>query len=287
MRINIISYEPAGGWILYDYAEKLASGLRRYDEDVVISHVQALGYDVTFHVNYWGLRAIGAPGVHCTLLTHIDTKEKFDLVNSQALAGVWGLCMSEETCRRMNTLTGVERFVSFPPPAMIASPPRAISILVASRCYQDGRKNEQWLLDFILQFPPAMIQINIIGEGWGQYIVNLEQLGFKIDYYNEFNRDTYTELLKKSDYLLVTGFDEGALSTLDAILYDTIPIVTAQGYHLEQNAEMLFFASYEQLINIAKKLLRELNEKEAISLAMTDWDGFAKKHIDFWKTLVA
>lgn len=287
MRVNIISYEPAGGWILYDYAEKLAAGLRKYAEKVDITFAQAAGYEVTFHVNYWGLRTLEVPGLHSSLVTHIDTPEKFTLVKAQANAGVWGLCMSEETRRRIASLTGVERFTSFPPPAMIAAPQRSVTVLIAARSYQDGRKNEQWLIDFIRQFPTTLLKVTIIGAGWWSYVAELQQAGYTVEYHDDFNRDTYRELLKASDYLLVAGFDEGALSTLDAILYDVTPIVSAQGYHLEQSADMLLFANHEQLMAIARTLKRSLEEKSEMSRAMTDWDAFALKHFELWKSLTS
>jgi hypothetical protein len=287
MRVNILSYEPTGGWILYDYAEKLAAAMRPYVDAVEITHDQHPGFDVTFHVNYAGLRELKVPGLHSTMVTHIDFAEKFALVRAQAAAGVWGFCMSEETTRRMNTLTGIGRFVSFPPPAMIDAPRRSKSVLIAARTYLDGRKNEGWMMEFIREFPPAMLKVNIIGGGWTPYVDELRSAGYEVDYREQFARETYLELLAASDYLLVAGFDEGALSTLDAILYDVVPIATAQGYHLEQQGEMRLFSTREQLIQIAKTIISSVERANTISREMTDWDRFARKHIEKWRDLLA
>jgi glycosyltransferase involved in cell wall biosynthesis len=170
---------------------------------------------------------------------------------------------------------------------MIAAPQRSVTVLIAARSYQDGRKNEQWLIDFIRQFPTTLLKVTIIGVGWWSYVAELQQAGYTVEYHDDFNRDTYRELLKVSDYLLVAGFDEGALSTLDAILYDVTPIVSAQGYHLEQSADMLLFANHEQLMAIARTLKRSLEEKSEMSRAMTDWDAFALKHFELWKSLTS
>lgn len=286
MRVNILSYEPAGGWILYDYAEKLAAALKPYVTTVSINHDQLPDFDVTFHVNYAGLRELKVPGLHTTMVTHIDFAEKFALVRAQASAGVWGFCMSEETTRRLNTLTGIGRFISFPPPAMIDAPVRKRSVLIAARTYADGRKNEDWIMEFIRTFPPIMLKVNIIGEGWGSYVADLRSTGFDVDYREQFDRGAYKNLLAASDYLLVAGFDEGALSTLDAILYDVIPIATAQGYHLEQRGEMHLFSTREQLILIARQIIKSIEELNEMSREMTDWDHFARKHFDIWRRLM-
>jgi len=286
MDINILCYEPAGGWILYDYAEKLAAAMRGQSGRVAITSAQAPGYDVTFHVNYWGLRQILVPGLHCTMVTHIDSAEKFGLVKAQAEAGVWGFCMSEETMRRLNTLTGIERFVSFPPPAMMEAEPKQISVMITGRLYEDGRKNESWAIDFFERFNPDSLIIRIMGSGWDNYVRELREMGYTIEYYEQFVKSAYYGMLKTSDYLLVTGFDEGALSTLDAILFDVTPIVTAQGYHLEQNASLIEFSTRDQLMRIADRLGREIEATNRLRTSMTDWVAFAKKHYERWQSIL-
>jgi hypothetical protein len=286
MDVNILCYEPAGGWILYDYAEKLATGMRSQPGKVEVTFSQVPGYDVTFHINYWGLRQLLVPGLHCTMVTHIDSVEKFNLVKAQAEAGVWGFCMSEETARRLNTLTGIERFVSFPPPAMIEAEAKQITVMIAGRLYVDGRKNEAWAIDFFKRFAPGSLIVRIMGSGWDPYVNELREMGYVVEYYDQFASDTYQEILKTSDYLLVTGFDEGALSTLDAILFGVTPIVTAQGYHLEQNADLIIFSTRDQLMRIADKLQREIDETNQLRTSMTDWVAFAKKHQDQWQSIL-
>jgi hypothetical protein len=283
MRVNVLSYEPAGGWILYDYAVKLAAALAPHVDTAVVTHRQAPGFDVTFHVNYWGLRAVQAPGLHATMVTHIDTAEKFALVRQQAAGGVTGLCMSEETARRLNTLTGHARFHDFAPPAMLAAEPKALTVMIAGRLYEDGRKNEAWAIDFFRAFRPADLRIRVMGSGWEARLAVLAADGYAVEHAPDFERGRYLDWLKTSDHLLVTGHDEGALSTLDAMLCGAVPIVTAQGYHLEQEGELLLYATHEQLLRVAAKLQAGLDETNAQRRRMTDWDAFARRHADLWR----
>ncbi len=283
MRINVLSYEPSGGWILYDYAARLAEALRPHVDHVSLGFAQAAGFDVTFHVNYAGLRNLQAQGLHCTMVTHIDTAEKFNLVRSQAMAGVLGFCMSEETARRLNTLGGLHKFHNFAPPAMIAAEHKRLTVLISGRLYEDGRKNEVWAIDFFKAFKPGDLLIRVMGAGWTAQLDELRHLGYEVEYAVDFSRDVYHQWLRSSNYLLVTGNDEGALSTLDAILYGVVPIVTAQGYHLEQEGELLAYVTQPQLMAIAKQLRAKLEQTQAMRARMTDWDGFARRHVDHWR----
>lgn len=284
MRVNVLSYEPAGGWILYDYAVRLADALRPHVQASVVGSAQQAGFDVTFHINYAGLRQIQAPGLHCSLVTHIDTADKLALVRAQAASGIWGLCMSDDTTRRMNTLTGQARFVNLPPPAMLAAEPKRLQVMISGRLYADGRKNDAWSLDFFRRFEPQDLQIRVMGAGWEEPLAQLRALGYAVEHAASFDRPRYLDWLRSADHLLYTGHDEGALSTLDALLFGVTPIVTAQGYHLEQEGPILLFSTHAQLMQIADRLRRELAETNAIRQRMTDWDAFAARHVAFWRS---
>lgn len=283
MKVNILSYEPAGGWILYDYAAKLAEHLKPHVQHVELCFDQRPGFDITFHVNYGRFHEVKTHGMHSTMVTHIDTPRKFSLVQSQAQAGVWGLCMSEETARRLNQLGGTQQFVNFAPPAMLAGERKRLSVLISGRIYPDARKNEGWAIDFFRQFKPSDLVIRAMGYGWGALLAPLRAAGFEVHEAEDFDRARYIDWLRASDHLLYTGNDEGALSTLDALLYGVVPIVTAQGYHLEQAGETVLYATHDQLLAIGAGLQRELDEVNVQRERLTDWGGFAKRHADFWQ----
>ena len=286
MRVNIVSYDK-GKWVLYDYACRLGEALRPLVDLVSLSDRQQPGYDVTLHINYSGLLQIQVPGLHCTLVTHIDKPEKFALVNAHAQSGVIGYCMSEETARRMNALTGTRSFFGFPPPSMLQPPSaRRLNFMISSRVYEDGRKNEDWVPNFFSVFNKNDVTIRIMGAGWEPWVSLLTEKGYEIDFVSNFNIDVYLEWLKISDYLLYTGHDEGALGTLDALLYQVVPICTAQGYHLEQKGKMLLFQTRQELNEIAIKIKLILEEQRCNSLRLTDWEGFAKRHLFIWQRML-
>lgn len=221
------------------------------------------------------------------MVTHIDTPEKFALVKAQAAAGVWGMCMSEDTARRLRTLTGIDRFLGFAPPALQEPlEQKKVTVMLAGRLYKDGRKNEQWALKFFKAFNSDELQIRTMGDGWGAYMQELRDIGYSVDYSNEFDQKVYRDWLCTSDYLLVTGHDEGALSTLDALVFGAVPICTAQGYHLEQKGKTLLFQTLSDLIRLANQIRAELIQKRSEIRELSDWNGFALRHIHFWKNLL-
>jgi hypothetical protein len=287
MRVNVLSYEPAGGWILYDYAARLAQALAPHVDFVQVGFGQAPGFDVTFHVNYAPLHQILVPGLHCTMVTHIDTAEKFALVRAQAAAGVLGFCMSDETARRLNTLGGIHRFFNYAPPAMTEAPRAKLTVMVSGRLYEDGRKNEGWAIDFFRAFRPADLALRVMGAGWEPHLAALRRDGYAVEHAPAFDAARYRTWLADADHLLYTGHDEGALSTLDAMLHGVVPIATAQGYHLEQDGEILLFQTREQLLAIAGRLQRRLDETNEKRRRMTDWDGFARRHAEHWHAHMA
>lgn len=287
MKVNLLSYEPEGGWILYDYAVRLKEALETHVSKVAITHRQEAGWDVTLHINYAGLRRLEQPSLHCSMVTHIDTPEKFSLVKAQASAGVWGMCMSEETARRLNSLTGFSRFKSFSPPALQKpAEEKKITVMVAGRLYGDGRKNEEWAVNFFNCFKPNDLKVKIIGGGWSNHIHGLRQGGYEVDYSENFQVQLYREWLSSSDYLLVTGHDEGALSTLDALLFGVVPICTAQGFHLEQKGQALLFQTLPELLRLADRLREKLNEDRECIRDLSNWNDFAARHVLYWKELL-
>ena len=287
MKVNLLCYEPEKGWILWDYAEKLAQHLTGLVDQVGISPRQLPGHDVTFHINYAGMGKVEVPGVHTTMVTHIDEPPKLNLVSAQARGGIHGICMSEHTARMLRQLTGVNRFSSLLVPTLLPRRQHRTKVLVSSRLYPDGRKNELWVRDFCRQFAPANILLRIMGAGWDAIVRELQEAGYQIEYQGGFDKSLNCRWLEDTDYVLYTGFDEGALSVLDAMAYGVTPIATAQGFHLELPGKMLLFSTREQLMTIAREIETAQCEKDRVLDYLHDWDGYAGKLVEVWRELLA
>ncbi len=286
MKVNLLCYEPEKGWILWDYAEKLAQHLAGLVEQVGISPRQLPGHDVTYHINYAGMAKVAASGVHTTMVTHIDEPAKLNLVTAQARGGIHGICMSEHTARMLRQFTGENRFSSLLVPTMLPQRQRRTRVLVSSRVYPDGRKNERWVQEFCRQFDPANLLLRIMGAGWDAIVRELEEAGYRIEYLAGFDKSLNSRWLEDTDYVLYTGFDEGALSVLDALAYGVTPIATAQGFHLELPGKMRLFSTRAQLLEIARDIEAERIEMDQVMARLHDWDGYARKMVEIWGELL-
>lgn len=286
MKVNLLCYEPPNSWVLWDFAARIGEQLHTLVEKVEISGEQLPGFDVTYHINYAGMLTVAVPGVHSTMVTHIDSPAKFALVQSQAKAGVHGVCMSESTARMLRQLSGEARFSALLAPSMVAQNPARAKVLVGSRVYPDGRKNERWVHEFSKAFPPGLLELKIMGAGWEPVVEDIQRLGHAVDYRPEFNKEAYEAFLADVDYLLYTGFDEGSMSVVDAIIYGVTPIVTAQGFHLELPSGILLFSTLEELSAIARRIAAELAERNRYRDSLRDWKAYAAALVATWAELV-
>ena len=113
-----------------------------------------------------------------------------------------------------------------------------IKVSMCSNVYPDGRKNENWIVDLAKKYQPDQIEFRLIGRGWEDIVSKLRNAGFQINMFDEsqLNLDAYEMTLaaiKWCDIYIYTGWDEGALGSLDAYLLNKRLLISAQGFHLD------------------------------------------------------
>lgn len=114
---------------------------------------------------------------------------------------------------------------------------RPISIGIFSACYSDGRKNEQWLIDFCKETEAAkLVNFVFIGKGWGKTAEFLESLGCSYEWHNvsrslPFEYEFQQHKLASINYYIYMGMDGGAMGTYDAYAQDVQLCVTYDGFH--------------------------------------------------------
>ena len=114
---------------------------------------------------------------------------------------------------------------------------RPIYIGIFSACYPDGRKNEQWLIDFCASHPQAkLVNFVFVGQGWGKTVEALEKLRCTYEWHNvsrslpceyQFQQNKLSAL----NYYIYMGMDGGAMGTYDAYAQDVPLCVTFDGFH--------------------------------------------------------
>ena len=288
LRIRLIYRED--GWIFGKFAGKLKEELEKLGQDVSIDKEPDEFADVNHYIYYGYLTKFVSQKnyVSTTMVTHVDMALKAELIKFQADHGTLGICMAEET---MNKLTswGIKRdklcYVNPAQDGVIK--PRKIVLGITNRCYgnQDLRKRDSLIFEACKELNPELFLIKIMGSGWAEIVCQLRKLGFEVMYYDEFDRETYLDLMPSLDYWIYYGFDEGAMGYLDAMAAGVKTIVTPQGYHLDTKIKPTYLCS--TIGDFTNTLLSIQREKEEIIASVSDWtwENYAKKHLEIWQYL--
>lgn len=278
------------GWIFGKFANKMQDELNKMGYEAYISKQEDPMADINHFISYGGLQRFysNSKTIRTTMITHIDCLSKVNLIKFQAENNAVGICMSSETMRKL-TLWGVPRDkICYVNPAHDGDmKPRKIVLGITNRCYHeyDFRKRDDLILKVCEQLNSDHFKLKIMGAGWNNIVGQIRQLGFEVEYYEEFDKDIYQELMPSLDYWLYYGFDEGAMGYLDALAAGVKTIATPQGYHLDTTYKITYPCStISDFINILQQIQ---NEKSEITNAVKDWtwENYAKKHLEIWHYL--
>ena len=166
---------------------------------------------------------------------------------------------------------------------------KPISIGIFSACYEDGRKNEQWLVDFCKEKEKAkLVNFVFIGKGWDKVVKELEQSGCSFEWHNVSRTLPYEYQFQQNklsglNYYIYMGMDGGAMGTYDAYAQDVPLCVTYDGFHKSiPDIDFKFDNKdtfYEQLDKIVNKqydrlLFFQSNDKESYTKWLINvWSG--------------
>lgn len=288
LKIRIVYSQD--GWIFGKFASKMEEELLKLGQEVSISNTPDFEADVNHYISYSNLTHLSKEysGINTTMITHIDTAEKRELISFQTEHDVVGVCMSQDT---MNKLTswGIkrEKLCYINPAQDGIMRPKKIVLGITNRCYsgEDLRKNDRLIVEVCKELDPDLFEIKIMGAGWDSIVEELQNMGFSVTYYNDFVREIYYDLMPSLDYWLYYGFDEGAMGYLDALAAGVKTIVTPQGYHLDTIVKPTYLCS--TVADFIKVLKNVQDEKKAIVNAVSGWtwDNYARKHLEVWQYL--
>lgn len=283
MRINIIYNES--GWIVYKFAKSVYDELEKLGYEVNLSNKFDSSADINhyFDPNY----ADRVDDHTSFMITHVDTAYKIARIKEQTEKGAIGVCMSLETRNRLIANGISANRICYINPAQDGQiKPRKVSLGFTHRVYNDSRKRESMLIDICRQINPDMFRFVIMGAGWESIIKEVENLGFEVEYYSEFDKEKYNELMINLDYYCYFGFDEGSMGYLDAVAAGIGTIVTPQGYHLDTDCPITYpVSTIDQIVDA----LHEIEEKRRKNLKFIEtwtWKNYTLKHIEVWKYML-
>ncbi len=283
MKVNIIYNEA--GWIIHKFALSVCDELTKMGIEATVSEK----YDASADINHYFFpnhAPVANPQV-TFMVTHVDSAEKLSLIQNQTDKGAIGVCMSRETRDRLIS-SGVrpDRLCYINPAQDGMLKPRKVKLGFTNRVYNDSRKREEMILDVCKKIDSDIFEFDIMGTGWESIVSELKTMGFDINYFPEFDKAKYNELIKNLDYYCYFGFDEGSMGFLDALAAGIDTIVTPQGYHLDEGIDITYpVRTIDDITNV----LLEIQKKKykAIEFAQkSTWANYTKKHLEIWKYML-
>jgi hypothetical protein len=221
------------------------------------------------------------------MVTHIDSIFKLNLLRDKIRTASVGICMSKETMEYLAKMGLDKKKLCYINPAHDGKIPiKKITIGIASRVYNDGRKNEFYFDKLAEKLNPDFFKFKIMGNGWESQIESLQRHKFEIDYIDHFDYQEYLKFIPSLDYYLYTGFDEGQIGFVDALSAGIKTIVAPQGYHLDaENGITHSFRNYDELETILL-ILQEEKQRLVKAVVSWNWYDYTLKHVEIWKYLL-
>ena len=290
MKINIISPDAASGWIIYKFGKSVYDKLTEMGFNTSLTD----GFDPSADINHYfmpnniGYSAKTKVDNHTTfMITHVDTELKLDQIKELTDKGAIGICMSLETRDKLIS-SGVKRNrICYVNPAQDEQiHPRKIALGFTYMIHNDCRKRDDIILDACEEIDPDIFRFVIMGAGWESIVESLRNKGFEVDYYSEFDKQKYNELMPTLDYYCYFGFDEGSMGFLDAMAAGIGTIVTPQGYHLDTDVEITYpVKTLSDIIDAFHDIERK--RKKYIDFVNTwTWKNYTLKHLEIWKYML-
>lgn len=243
MDLEIVLHPENAGWVI----EKIARRLR--DELTAIGYSVVLGSSFTgqghktlwMHYMHVPTRSLIEPeSDHYFLVTHVDDQKKLSTVKRLCSLGMTPIAISRDTAQKLSRVLRFPKDISSIRIGSDLAKPESTTFNVAmcSRVYADGRKNEGWLTKFPSSIDLSDVSFTLVGSGWESTAESLRSRAKFVSLEDESSvgNDSYVktlEALTKSNLVIYTGFDEGALSALDANLLSCDLLISNQGFHME------------------------------------------------------
>ncbi|MFO1218986.1 MAG: hypothetical protein U1E89_11485 [Burkholderiaceae bacterium] len=228
------------GWIIERLMSDVATELKTRGVAARIGTGEEYqGEEVIFNARFLTPKADPRAIVNSLFITHID-----DGLKERELRAVFPkfnsfVCLSPHDAEFVAALKGDwNGIVGIELPAR-SSAVRPVRLAMFSARYEDGRKNEEWIVEYFRQRPQAFRTAFVfcfMGWGWEQFCSELAELDVNFEVYR-YSRSTpgeydlYRAVLPTMNALIYLGFDGGAMSVYDAVNAGLDVLATDLSYH--------------------------------------------------------
>ena len=247
------------------------------------------GEDICYHLDYAKAVPIPRAKHNSVFYTHLN-----DVLKEQNMRSIKDdfdsfICMSPEDAQYL-----IE--IGFDPQKVFGKtlPVRntyikPVSIGIFSACYADGRKNEQWLIDYCRDHPDSrLVNFVFVGPGWSRVVNQLAEFGCSFEWHNVSRKMPYEYQFQQNklaslNYYIYMGMDGGAMGTYDAYAQDVPLCVTFDGFHksiphvdFSFDDKNTFFEQMDKIIQFHVDRLdffRNNNGENYVNWLMNVWSG--------------
>ena len=290
MKINIINLDKEG-WILTKFAKKMYLHLKLMKYECFLSKKARKDVDINHSIIFLFLKDKQAlfpeKTINTTMLTHVNDDFRYRKVKSISKFLDAGITMSKnhmDFIKKKNL--GIKKLFSVLPPHDNDLEIKKIHIGIFSNLYNDGRKNEGFFEKIFCNLDSNLFKISIIGKGWQEIVLKLREQKIEVNFYKKFFRTIYISELRKIDYLIYLGNDEGSMTFMDAIQLGIKTIMIPQGFQYDLK-KLITYPLKKDLSNlpmILKKLSFE-KKKFLIYKKKLTWRFYVEEHLKIWKSL--
>ena len=237
--VQIVCYKR--GWILEAIAtqwQRIISSESSCSECSLVYGSPELGYDLYIHFIWYDAVPVNG-AINIMYVTHIDHWWKAIKLVQLARMGCEFVCMSGQTRFLVNKYIASEstRFIlqeSLHFGSIRNERSKPLTFGMFFRIQEDGRKSNKDIVN-VMKFAndnSDCCQLILFGDGYSDLIRPYKKIVASV-YSENFDKENYQAQMKKCDYILYFGFDEGAISILDAATLGIPVFATNQGYHLD------------------------------------------------------
>jgi len=225
------------------------------------------GEDICHHMGWAYAKPILNAKINSVFITHIDDSLKERLLKFLKNKFDFFLTMSKEDKDFLIQL-GFDKKKTFGLTLPVRNNfVKPLSLGIFSSYYEDGRKNEKWLLDFLKNHKDSRyLNFVFIGPNWGKFINKLEKINISFEWHFTSNLMPYEYDFQKNklsnlDYYFYIGMDGGAMGSYDGYAYGNKLLITDNCYHKEIPNVDYLINNYEEFFQILKKISKTQKEK--------------------------
>lgn len=260
-QIQLVYYEK--GWIIEKIVQQWASILEASNFKTIVSFNDSKnGSDVYIHFIY--LNTVPVKGArNIVYVTHVDKWWKAIKLILLAREGVEFVTMSRETQSLVKRYTGSSAVYCINPVSIhfkTNQPPKKVFTFgLFFRLYDDDRKSNNAInkLVTLAEKLNPVCKLILFGAGFSSISEKNPNAASLMDIYDgPFDVVEYESCMKRCDYVVYFGRDEGAISILDAATLDIPVLAIYQGYHIDiplAKGSMLFNHE-DEILSIIKNI---------------------------------